>query len=177
MKLDSTNYVALGAISIVQCFGQRNILNAEITARQALDMNPSDIVTRHYLVCGLEFGGKFDEAIEQCNYMMALNPRAPGLSVFYGDLSIRMVLAGKPAEAVEYSRRSMAADPNYARGCQRLIAALVAAGEMSEARSEYTKLQTAMPTFDLDNVRRTYPFVHEKHLDAYVEYFAQVGAA
>ncbi len=175
VALDSTNYVALATISIVHTFGEHDIPAGEVTAREALDMNPSDIVTRHYLVCSLEFGGKFDEAVEHCNYMMALNPRAPSLSVLQGDLSTCLLLSGKPAEAVEYSRKSMVADPSYARGRQRLIAALVAAGEMSEAKAELEILQAAMPAFGLDYVRRTYPFVHEEHLNAYLQNFAELG--
>ena len=175
VALDRTNYNALGTVSIIQTFGQHDSPAAEITARKSLDMNPSDIVNRHYLVCSLEFGGKFDEAVEQCKYMMALDPRAPGLSVLCGDLSTCLLLGGNAREAVDYSRKSMEADPGYARGRQRLIAALVAAGDMKEAQHEYAILQKAMPAFNLDYVKRTYPFVHDEHLQAYSKYFAAVG--
>lgn len=73
VALDSTNYTALATVSIIQTFGQHDIPAAEITARKSLDMNPSDILTRHYLVCSLEFGGKFDEAVEQCKYISNSN--------------------------------------------------------------------------------------------------------
>lgn len=175
VALDEANYTALGTVSIIQTFGQHEIAAAEVTARKSIDMNPSDILTRHYLVCSLEFGGKFDEAVEQCNYMMALDPCAPGLSVLCGDLSTCLLLAGQPKEAVEYSYKSMEADPNYSRGRQRLIAALVAAGDMKAAEHEYAILQKDMPSFNLDYVKRTYPFVHEIHLQAYSNYFAAVG--
>ena len=175
VDLDSTNYRAMATTSIIQVFGQHDIPGGEVTARKALDMNPSDIVSRHYLVCSLEFGGKFDEAVEQCKYMMALDPHAPALSVLYGDLSTCLLLSGNAVEAVEYSRKSMEADPGYSRGRQRFIAALVAAGEMTEAKQEFSKLQKAMPAFNLDYVKRTYPFVNEQHLDAYSRYFAEVG--
>jgi len=175
VTLDSTNYTALGTVSIIQIFGQHDIPAGEVTARKSLDMNPSDILTRHYLVCSLEFGGKFDEAVEQCKYMMRLDPRAPSLSVLCGDLSTCLLLGGNAAEAVEYSHKSMEADPNYARGRQRLIAALVGAGELSEAKREYAILKEAMPAFSLDYVKRTYPFVHEQHLNAYLKHFAEVG--
>lgn len=175
VALDSSNYSALATVSAIQTFGQHDIHAAEITARKSLDMNPSDILTRHYLVCSLEFGGKFDEAVEQCKYMMELDPHAPSLSVLCGDLSTCLLLSGNAVEAVEYSRKSMLADPNYSRGRQRLIAALVAAGELSEAEHEYAILKKAMPAFNLDYVKRTYPFVKEKHLAAYTQYFAEVG--
>jgi TolB-like protein/Tfp pilus assembly protein PilF len=175
VTLDSTNYTALGTVSIIQIFGQHDIPAGEVTARKSLDMNPSDIRIRHYLVCSLEFGGKFDEAVEQCKYMMGLDPRAPALSVLYGDLSTCLLLGGNAAEAVEYSHKSMEADPNYARGRQRLIAALVGAGELTEAIREYTILKEAMPAFSLDYVKRIYPFVHEQHLNAYLKHFAEVG--
>jgi tetratricopeptide (TPR) repeat protein len=175
VTLDSTNYTALGTVSIIQTFGQHDIPAAEVTARKSLDMNPSAILNRHYLVCSLEFGGKFDEAVEQCKYMMGLDPRAPGLSVLCGDLSTCLLLGGNAAEAVEYSRKSMEADPNYARGRQRLIAALVGAGELTEAKHEYSILKEAMPAFSLDYVKRTYPFVHEQHLNAYLKHFTEVG--
>ena len=175
VDLDSTNYSALATVSIIQIFGQHDIATGEVTARKSLEMNPSDILTRHYLVCSLEFGGKFDEAVEQCKYMMALDPLAPSISVLYGDLSTCLLLGGHPVEAVEYSRKSMVADPNYSRGRQRFIAALVAAGEMSEAKQEYSKLMKAMPAFNLDYVKRTYPFADEKNLLAYSKYFAEVG--
>lgn len=173
--LDSTNYTALGTVSIIQTFGQHDIPAAEVTARKSLDMNPSDILTRHYLVCSLEFGGKFDEAVEQCKYMMELDPRAPSLSVLCGDLSTCLLLSGKAAEAVDYSRKSMVADPDYSRGRQRLIAALVAAGKMTEAKHEYAILHKAMPAFSLDYVKRTYPFVNERHLNAYLKFFKEIG--
>jgi len=173
--LDATNYTALGTVSIIQLFGQHDIPTAEMTARKSLDMNPSDILSRHYLVCSLEFGGKFDEAVEHCKYMMGLDPRAPGLSVLYGDLSTCCLLGGNAREAVDYSRKSMEADPNYSRGRQRLIAALVAAGEMKDAEHEYAILRKDMPAFNLDYVKRTYPFVHDEHLQAYSKYFAEVG--
>ena len=176
VELDSANYSALATVSAVQLFGQHDVPVAELTARKSLDMNPSDILTRHYLVCSLEFGGKFDEAVEQCRYMMELDPHAPSLSVLCGDLSTCLLLSGNPVEAVEYSRKSMLADPNYSRGRQRLIAALVAAGELSEAKREYSILKAAMPGFNLDYVKRTYPFVNEKHLAAYSRYFGEVGA-
>ena len=69
----------------------------------------------------------------------------------------------------------MQADPNYSRGRQRLIAALVAAGAMKDAEYEYAILRKAMPTFNLDYVKRTYPFVQNEHLQAYSKYFAEVG--
>ncbi|MGR3344123.1 MAG: BTAD domain-containing putative transcriptional regulator [Paracoccaceae bacterium] len=175
IALDGTNYRALGTVSIIQLFGQHDVPTAEITARKSIDMNPSDIVNRHYLVCSLEFGGKFDEAVEHCKYMMALDPRAPALSVLCGDLSTCLLLSGNPREAVDYSRKSMQADPNYSRGRQRLIAALVAAGDLKDAEHEYAILRKAMPTFNLDYVKRTYPFVHDEHLQAYSKYFAEVG--
>ena len=175
VELDSANYSALATVSAIQTFGQHDIPAAEITARKSLEMNPSDILTRHYLVCSLEFGGKFDDAVEQCMYMMELDPRAPSLSVLCGDLSTCLLLSGNATEAVEYSRKSMETDPNYSRGRQRLIAALVAAGELAEAKLEYSILKKAMPTFSLDYVKRTYPFVNEKHLNAYSRYFAEVG--
>ncbi|MGR3292249.1 MAG: hypothetical protein ACU0C9_13805, partial [Paracoccaceae bacterium] len=175
VDLDDTNYTALGTVSIIQLFGQHDIPTAEITARKSLDMNPSDILTRHYLVCSLEFGGKFDEAVEQCKYIMALDPRAPALSVLCGDLSTWLLLGGNARKAVDYSRKSMEADPDYSRGRQRLIAALVAAGDMKDAKHEYAILKKAMPAFNLDYVQRTYPFVHDEHLQAYSKYFAAVG--
>jgi DNA-binding SARP family transcriptional activator/Tfp pilus assembly protein PilF len=177
VALDDTNYTALGTVSIIQTFAEHEIAKAEVTARKAIDMNPSDIISRHYLVCSLEFGGKFDEAVEQCKSMMALDPHAPSLSVLCGDLSTCLLLAGQPQEAVEYSYKSMEADPNYARGRQRLIAALVAAGDMAAAKHEYAILKQAMPSFNLDYVKRTYPFVHDEHLQAYSSYFASVGVA
>lgn len=177
VALDETNYAALATVSAIQTFGQHDIPAAEITARKSLDMNPSDILTRHYLVCSLEFGGKFDEAVEQCKYMMELDPHAPAMSVLCGDLSTCLLLGGNPKEAVEYSRKSMLSDPNYARGRQRLIAALVATGELSEAKHEYAILMKSMPAFNLEYVRRTYPFSDEKHLAAYSQYFTKVGAA
>lgn len=108
--------------------------------------------------------------------MMELDPRAPSLSVLYGDLSTCLLLSGNPKEAVEYSYKSMEADPSYSRGRQRLIAALVAAGELTEAKREYAVLIKAMPAFDLDYVKRTYPFVNDQHLSAYSKYFTEVGA-
>ncbi|MGR3290403.1 MAG: BTAD domain-containing putative transcriptional regulator [Paracoccaceae bacterium] len=176
VALDSSNYTALGTVAIVQLFGQHDVPTSEITARKSLDMNPSDILIRHYLVCSLEFAGKFDEAVEQCKYLMALDPQAPSMSVLKGDLSTCLLLGGNAREAVEYSRKSMEADPKYSRGRQRLIAALVAAGDMKDARHEYAILKKAMPSFNLDYVKRTYPFVHDEHLQAYSKYFAAVGA-
>lgn len=177
LALDDSNYTALGTVSIIQTFGQHDIPAAEITARKSLEMNPSDILTRHYLVCSLEFGGKFDEAVEQCHTMIALDPRAPALSVLQGDLSTCLLLGGNAREAVDYSRKSMESDPGYSRGRQRLIAALVAAGDMKDARHEYEILKKDMPGFNLDYVQRTYPFVHDEHLQAYSNYFAAVGVS
>ncbi len=175
VALDDTNYSALATVSIIQTFGQHDIAAAEITARKSVQMNPSDILTRHYLVCSLEFGGKFEEAVDQCKFIMALDPCAPSLSVLCGDLSTCLLLAGQPLEAVEYSYKSMEADPNYARGRQRLIAALVATGDMKAAEHEYAILRKSMPGFNLDYVKRTYPFVHDEHLQSYSKHFAAVG--
>lgn len=176
VSVDETNYQALATISIIQTFGQHDPATAEGTARKSLDMNPSDILTRHYLVCSLEFGGKFEEALEHCHYMTALDPLAPSLSVLYGDMCTCNMLNGNLKEAIEYGHKCLEADPGYSRGRQRLIAALVAAGETSEAKHEYARLRSDMPTFGLDYIRRTYPFAQETHLDAFCGYFAQLGA-
>ncbi len=175
VEMDAANYRAIATVSIIQTFGLHEIAAAEVTARKSLEMNPSDVLTRHYLVCSLEFGGKFSEAVDQCKTMMALDPRAPSMSVLQGDLSTCLLLSGNAREAVDYSRKSMEADPSYSRGRQRLIAALVAAGDMKDAEHEYAILKKDMPAFNLDYVKRTYPFVHDEHLQAYSNYFAAVG--
>ena len=175
VEMDAANYRAIATVSIIQTFGQHDVVASEITARRSIDMNPSDTLTRHYLVCSLEFGGKFDEAVEQCKTMMALDPRSPSLSILQGDLSTCLLLGGNAREAVDYSRKSMESDPSYSRGRQRLIAALVAAGDMKDALHEYEILKKDMPGFNLDYVQRTYPFLHDEHLQAYSNYFAAVG--
>jgi len=174
-ELDENNFLALATVGIVEIFGKKDIPNGIKHTREATELNPSSALAHHYLACGLEFGGEFSEALNHCEYILALSPRANTLAVVFSDIATCRLLMGDAEGALTAAQKSLTADPNYARGRQRLVACLSATGQDEEARAELAKLMSQMPAFSLDYIDRTYPFRYASHQAEYQSYFARLG--
>ncbi|MFQ5623675.1 MAG: BTAD domain-containing putative transcriptional regulator [Paracoccaceae bacterium] len=175
IELDDGSWEAFGTIGLIQIFGLHEIDAGIESQRRALELNPSAALAHFYVACGLEFSGDLDKALEHLEIGRQLDPRSRGAPIFYSDFSSCHLLRGDLDEAVEYGRKSVAADRNYVRGRQRLVAALSERGDLDAAEEQLAILRGQQPDINLDYLRRTYPFRRAEHLAVFVRAFARLG--
>lgn len=176
MKTDPANWEARCYRAIALLFGKHEFVESEFHAREAVRLNPSDGQARHALGCILENVGKTTEALKNLEAVFLLNPNHPNSAAVLGDITTCHMLLGHNAKAVEVAIRLIALAPNYSRGLQRAIAALVQAGEIERSQEAVKRLNILQPEFNEEYVRTTYPFQDSSAMEIYVACLDQAGA-
>ena len=163
VAVDDGNWRAYTTLGIVHVFALRQPGRAVELLDRAVSLNPSASLALHCLGCALEFRGRPAEAIPHLDSVFRLDPRYRGAAAALADLGLCNVLLGEYATAVEYLQRSLATEPGYLRGRQRLVAALQLNGEHEAAASELQSLIRDQPGFNGEYVESTYPFENPEH--------------
>lgn len=177
IALDDGNWLAYCILGLVQIFGLKEPDAGLQSVRQGFNLNPGASNVHHGLGCAYEYCGHFEEAIGHLLAVFELDPRYRNSAAVLADLALCHLMLDEPDTAVAYARKAMIEDPNYNRGRQRLIAALTAAGDIAEAKTELSTLLASQPDFSEVYVRRTYPFKDTRHIAAFLEALKKAGAA
>jgi adenylate cyclase len=119
----------------------------------ATDLNPSFTIAYHELGVGLALMGKPDEAIASFEKAMRLSPHDPMMSLFFSGVGLAHAMAGRDAEAVEWSKRSVNRKADWYLPYLVLAASYANLGRMQEARSAIEDLLHIRPQFSLTAVK------------------------
>ena len=126
---DPWAHLALGFVALTR----RRTDDAVEEFQRALALNPNFAAALGYLGLALAFDGRSDEAIQNIDQAVRMSPHDPQNSMFNVGLAVAHYLAGRYAEAVGFSRKSVQQRDGLITGHRIYIASLAQAGHIDEA--------------------------------------------
>lgn len=106
--------------------------------RRAIELNPNNQNAQHWLAMAFGGLGRFDDALEQIQRALAIDPLAIMVNANVGFLLYR---AGRIDEAVAKLRHTVAMEPSFVMTRYRLGLALEAQGNHDEAIAQFTAMR------------------------------------
>jgi TolB-like protein len=135
LALDPGNGEAHGALAGVQLFHDHDFATALTTARRAVALNPSHVMSRVVLGDVLWVFEQAGEAMEHIESALRLDPLDLGINMNVGDF---LVFAGRFEEAVAALEGLLHINPNFLPGHIRLAKALAFTGDRGGTEAELT---------------------------------------
>ncbi len=133
-------------------------------ADQAISLNPNlaaIIVNRGNIN---SFMGEQDAAIAHFAHGLRLSPLDPEIYRVESALGVALMLQGKYREAIEWTTRSLARQPNWSRSVRTLAAAQALSGNLDEARRAMTRLRELHPTMCISRLADMVPYPTPKDM-------------
>jgi adenylate cyclase len=156
---DAREWLAQGLWGMGRLWTQRDFSSALDGEEQAVALNPSAPMARHFLACVLEFSGRPTEALPHLETVLRLDPHYRFRSLALADQSLCHFLLGDLDEAIATAEKSVRAHVGNVRARQRLVAALSARGLEDRARAAAAELAKMQPTLNVAYIDDTYPFM------------------
>jgi len=151
---DPWAHLALGYVAFVR----RQTIAAGAEFRRALDLNPNFAAAHGYLGWALSFGGQSEEAIAHLKEAIRMSPHDPQNAIFNTGLAIAHYLAGRFAEAVEYSRETLQERSAFTAGHRIHCASLAQNGQIDEAREALARLKEVHPDLSIAWIEQNVPY-------------------
>ena len=151
---DPWAHLALGFAAFVR--RQTNVSAAEF--RRALELNPNFAAAHGYLGWTLAFDDQSDEATKHLGEAIRMSPHDPQNAIFNTGLAVVHYLAGRYAEAVEYSRKTLQQRSAFTAGHRIYCASLAQAGQIDEAREALAHLKEMHPDLSISWIERNVPY-------------------
>ncbi len=151
---DPWAHLALGYVAVVR----RRTSAAAAEFQRALDLNPNFAAAHGYLGWALAFGGQSEQAIAHLKEAIRMSPYDPQNAVFNTGLAIAHYLAGRFAEAVEYSRETLQQRSAFTPGHRIYVASLAQNGQIDEARAALAGLKEAHPDLSIAWIESNVPY-------------------
>jgi TolB-like protein/predicted Ser/Thr protein kinase len=142
LALDPGSGAALGALASVQAFHDHDFGVALATARRAVDLNPSHLMSRVVLGDLLWIHDRDREAMEQIEAAHRLDPLDLGINMNVGDF---LVFGDRLDEAVSAYRHLLQLNPHFLPGHIRLAKALSFVGDRRGVHTELETLGASAP--------------------------------
>ena len=175
VDIDPGNSIAQAIRSQSLLFGNHDPLGAYEHAREAVNLNPSNVLGHYMMGCTLVYCGEPDAAFDHYETVLRLNPAFPGKGALFCDQMMCRALAGDLDNAILFARKTMDIAPNYLRGLQRCASVLAHAGRTDDARAIIQRIDELGGTFSETYVRETYPFVRPEDLEFLIAGLRKAG--
>jgi adenylate cyclase len=161
---DDREWLAQGLWGMGRLWTERDFQSARDGVEQAVALNPSAPLARHFLACILEFTGHPREALPHLEAILRLDPHYRFRSLAMADQSLCHWLLDNFDEAISTAQRAVRIQPGNVRARQRLVAALSLRGLSDAALAAAAELSRLQPTLDVAYIDDTYPFMlsHER---------------
>ena len=161
---DDREWLAQGLWGMGRLWNERDFQSALDGVEQAVALNPSAPLARHFLACILEFTGHPGEALPHLEAILRLDPHYRFRSLAIADQSLCHLLLDNLDEAISTAEKAIRIQPGNVRARQRLVAALSLRGLSEWARAAAAELSRLQPTLDVAYIDDTYPFMlsHER---------------
>jgi tetratricopeptide (TPR) repeat protein len=166
---DPWAHIALGFVAITR----RRTDEAVEEFNRALALNPNFAAAHGYLGLALAFDGRTDEAIENIELAMRLSPHDLQNHFFNVPLAIAHYLAGRYAEAISFSRKSLQRT-GWIGGHRIHIASLAQAGRIEDARNALQRLKELQPNLSVAWIEKYVPYT-TKTIGKFVEGMRKAG--
>ena len=167
---DDREWLAQGLWGMGRLWTERDFQSALDGVQQAVALNPSAPLARHFLACVLEFTGHPGEALPHLEAICAwtrttasarLRSQIKVYATCYSTISARRFLPRKRLYRIQ---------PGNVRARQRLVAALSLSGLNDMAQAAAVALSRLQPALDVAYIDDTYPFMlsheRERFIDA-----------
>jgi eukaryotic-like serine/threonine-protein kinase len=142
LALDPGSGEALGALAGVQLFHDHDFAEALRTARRAVQLNPSHVMSRVVLGDVLWLHDAPGEAMAQIEAALRLDPLDLGINMNVGDF---LIFGRRFDEAVSALQALLRLNPHFLPGHIRLARALAFAGRRAGAETELELVAASAP--------------------------------
>jgi len=156
-ELDDSDPWAHFALGFV-AFTRRGTDNAVEQFQRALDLNPNFAAAHGYLGLALALGGRTDQAIAHSEQAIRMSPHDTQNAIFNVSLAAAHYLAGRYAEAIDFSRKAVQQRPGFTAGYRIHIASLAQAGQIDEAREALARLKELHPDLSIAWIEKYVPY-------------------
>jgi len=176
IELDQQNALALSIYGHVKSFLFHQHDVGALYLEQALAACPNSALAWVLSSATLAYLGRGEQAVRYAEQGLRLSPFDRSLFFSHNILGIAHYANGDFGNAVKWSRLSLSENPSFSANHRILIASLVAAGQMDEARDVMRELMRLEPHFRLGIWERTRQPFRDPVLKAkHVERLRQVG--
>ncbi|MBT4932756.1 MAG: hypothetical protein HOL66_03335 [Rhodospirillaceae bacterium] len=175
IALDDNNSLAIRAIGATHFFSKNHDV-ALSYYRKAVQVNPNEAENRALLGGALGVAGDYEGAREQFEAAFSLSPRDVHVATWYNYLAIAAFVAGRDEEAVEWSKKTVQANPQFPGGHRSLAASYGSIGKLKEATDARLKLQELLPHLTISQLRENLPYFKEsKTMERYLDGLRKAG--
>jgi len=151
---DPWAHLALGYVAFVR----RRTSAAATEFQRALALNPNFAAAHGYLGWALAFDGQSEQAIAHLKEAIRMSPHDPQNAIFNTGLAVAHYLAGRFAEAVEYSRETLQQRSAFTAGHRIHCASLAQNGRIDEAREALARLKAVHPDLSIAWIESNVPY-------------------
>jgi len=151
---DPWAHLALGYVAFVR----RRTSAAAAEFQRALALNPNFAAAHGYLGWALAFDGQSEQAIAHLKEAIRMSPHDPQNAIFNTGLAVAHYLAGRFAEAVEYSRETLQQRSAFTAGHRIHCASLAQNGQIDEAREALARLKAVHPDLSIAWIESNVPY-------------------
>jgi TolB-like protein len=163
--------IALGYEALME----RQTVESIAAFRRAVNLNPNSAAAHAHLGHGLAFSGQDREAIKHAEEAIRLSPLDPMMALFLGTIAVAHYVAGRYAEAVQYTTEAARVRPGF-QGAQRLrCASLAQAGLLDEARSVLATVRRDQPQLSIGWIRASVPYQTPELMEHFLEGMRNAG--
>jgi len=152
---DDALALATGGFTLVMV--ARDYDNGLDALRRALAKNPGSGFIAFLAGTALAMAGNPEESLVQAERAMALSPLDPAFFLYLTIAGLAHLFAGRPAEALEFARRSASLYADWDSTYWVLVPAYVQLGRMAEARVALEKFRALAPGFTIAGARERFP--------------------
>ncbi|MBT7755775.1 MAG: tetratricopeptide repeat protein [Rhodospirillaceae bacterium] len=167
VELDDHNFFAYNVLGLCQVWQHSHDL-AIASLQHALELNPNEARTRANLANALVFAGQPEEALEQLEIAMRLDPHHPPVYPHHRGRAYFVLRQYDKAELAFSQAVTQAPGWPWAR--LMLAAALTALGKVEAASAEVEAALKISPDMKLDQVPMIWPFREQGELDHLIGY-------
>ncbi len=155
VNLDRHNSLALAAHGHVRSFLLHDYDSALAYLGQSLAAGPNNSLAWILSSATLAYVGRGSDAVRHAEHGLRLSPYDRILFFYHNFLSIAHYGNGDHEEAVKWGRLSASENPKFTSNLRILASALVAIGQLDEARDVASELMKLEPNFRLSVYERT----------------------
>jgi adenylate cyclase len=151
---DPWAHLALGYVAFVR----RRTSVAAAEFQRALALNPNFAAAHGYRGWALAFDGQSEQAIPHLEEAIRMSPHDPQNTIFNTGLAVAHYLAGRFAEAVEYSHETLQQRSIFTAGHRIYCASLAQNGQIDEAREALSGLKQMHPDLSIAWIEQNVPY-------------------
>ncbi|HEX6092774.1 MAG TPA: hypothetical protein VFZ07_05445, partial [Dongiaceae bacterium] len=143
--------------------------------RRALKLNPGSGFVALMASAALIFGSDADDAQIHAERAMALSPLDPGYFMFLSIAGFAHLFSGRPDQALELAKRSVALYPDWDTSYWVLIPAYVQLDRLADARVALAKLRSLSLGLTVSGARQRLPIRNPASLAMIVDGLREAG--